>query len=60
VLWSTFKLPETENAMEGKMQKQAKIEMVLVGGPPPSLDEIKKSEMQLLQMLIEMLKADLK
>jgi hypothetical protein len=46
--------------MEGKMQKQAKIEMVLVGGPPPSLDEIKKSEMQLLQMLIEMLKADLK
>ncbi len=42
------------------MTKQPKIEMILVGGPPPSFEEIKAQEIRQLQLLIEMLKADLK
>jgi hypothetical protein len=57
-LWATVKIPETENAMEGKMQVQ-KIEMEIVGGPPPSLEEMKVAEIARLQLLIELLKEDL-
>jgi hypothetical protein len=44
--------------MEGKMQVQ-KIEMEIVGGPPPSLEEMKVAEIARLQLLIELLKEDL-
>jgi hypothetical protein len=49
----------SRNAMEGKMQ-EPKIEMEIVGGLPPSLEELKIAEIARLQLLIELLKEDLK